>query len=131
MFDSNRAVKRYFKRHSFSSFELNDRQADLVCKFTLHHGAKCPVNADAFVVYRTVTIAPDGREIYSHIHAPVKAGLMNWGRPEYGRIHDYMVVETKDLDFFKQDIEGITPKRKKVLADKERYFWMLRENERG
>lgn len=111
-----REVERYFKMNTFQSFPLNDRQSDMVSGFIIHLGNKCPVNPDAFVIYRTVTKNSDMAEIYSHIHAPVKAGLMNWGHAEFGRVHDYMVVETKDLEFFKREIEGILPRRKKALG---------------
>lgn len=111
-----RDIIKLFKDNPVQSRALNDNQSDMVSKFTLHSGDKCPVDPGSFVVYRTVLFDPDGEEIFSHIHAPAKAGLMNWGFPAFGRVYDYMVVVAKDMEFFKREIEGVTSRRKKALG---------------
>tara|TARA_B110000503_G_C7163142_1_gene420606 strand:- start:3152 stop:3358 length:207 start_codon:yes stop_codon:yes gene_type:complete len=50
----------------------------------------CPVDEDAMVVYRTTS----SETPLSHIHHPIKAGLLNWNSVEQhiGVIFDYAVV---------------------------------------
>jgi hypothetical protein len=113
---SRHNAKSNKKRSPFQSFSLDDRQADMVSKFLTHLGNQCPVSPNRFVIYRTVAENPGGVLAYSHIHAPVMAGLINWGNASFGRIHDYMVVETKDESFFKQKIEGLAYSKKASLG---------------
>jgi hypothetical protein len=57
---------------------------------TKHNGTIQPVNNRKKVVYRTTH--DNGR--LSHIHAPVMAEYLNWGRNlTIGRIYDFQVVE--------------------------------------
>ena len=64
-------------------------------EFTPHTGSYCPVPPNTRVVYRTTN-----EEVkVSHIHAPVPAIWLRWGKgsdakkaPQVGRILDYAVV---------------------------------------
>lgn len=58
-------------------------------KPTQHNGILPPVIQRKIVVYRTT----DDIGRVSHIHAPIRAEYLNWGRNlTIGRIRDYMVV---------------------------------------
>ena len=57
---------------------------------TKHNGTIQPVNNRKRVVYRTTH--DNGR--LSHIHAPIHAEYLNWGRNlTIGRIYDYEVLK--------------------------------------
>jgi len=56
---------------------------------TKHNGSLQPVNNRKKVVY--ITTHDNGR--LSHIHAPIMAEYLNWGRNlTIGRIYDFQVV---------------------------------------
>ena len=57
--------------------------------FKQHKSIKCPVNSSSFVIYQTEN---DDNEL-SHIHLPIRAGLLNWGADLTNRISKYCVVE--------------------------------------
>lgn len=56
-------------------------------KFVEHRGKTCPVDPETMVVYRTTSTATP----VSHIHMPVKAGMLNWDDEEQymGSILEY------------------------------------------
>jgi len=57
---------------------------------TKHNGTIQPVKNNKKVVYRTTQ--DNGR--LSHIHAPIHAEYLNWGRNlTIGRIYDYEVLK--------------------------------------
>ena len=62
-------------------------------KFVEHRGTTCPVDPETMIVYRTTSIATP----ISHIHHPIKAGLLNWNDEEQymGSILDYARCKTK------------------------------------
>jgi len=57
-----------------------------------HGGTMAPVASTTIVVYRTEYHDKYGSSV-SHIHAPVRAELINWSaKPSIGRIYKYAVV---------------------------------------
>ena len=67
-------------------------------KFVEHRGTTCPVDPETMVLYRTTSIPTP----VSHIHMPVKAGLLNWDDAEQymGSILEYAryVPKTKYIE---------------------------------